>query len=121
MGKRRQVGRRKERFRCRAVEPGREFRKTQRGKNESACSGNPPARKARMKDTEIQDKARQVARTLNRIIAADEGELEGRLAALLRRYEPTSQLQMNEAFQALFNVSLDSILFERPRFTRNAV
>ena len=98
-----------------------EFPENAKGGGESACSGSPSARKAKMNDTEIQDKARQVARTLNRIIAADEGELEGRLAALLRRYEPTSQVQMNEAFQALFNVSLDSILLERPRFTRKAV
>lgn len=63
-----------------------------------------------MDQASIHEQARQVARALSRIVAADEGELEGRLVNLLTTYPPDAPVTMNEAFQALFNISLDALL-----------
>ena len=63
-----------------------------------------------MDEASTREQARQVARALSRIVAADEGELEARIVALLTTYAPDSPVTMNEAFQALFNLSLDALL-----------
>lgn len=71
-------------------------------------------------DLELHQEAREVAGTLRRILAADEGEMENRLKIMLMGYEPEQECTVNEVFRALFNVSLDDLLVARSLIKRRA-